>query len=242
MVTLPLLIASLFTFSSPKMAKNVKSDHKDNLVTVLNERGNYTVTGINPSFSGDELRIYHYDDFVIDEIGDDAFDGTTFKSLMMSKSITLVNDSAFDDCGITKMYFTGSEQEYQSLHLIHEFDYVTYYSKDEGFINYWNEHIRPAEDTNICNISKETFNYVYALYKNLSAEDLETVDAYKDVSNAKIGDSMKELIRVFSGSKNAQKKDEWNQTGAITLIIVIAVIGMTSITVFFLLKTRHIID
>lgn len=243
MVILPLLFASLFSLGMPKETKNAKSDYKDMLVTVANERGNYTLMGISPSFSGDEFRIYHYDDLIIDEIDDSAFSGVTFTSLMLTNDVDYINDAAFDTgSSIKRLYFTGSEDEFAELHLNHSFDYVSYYSKDEGFINFWNEKIRKTEDVNICDISKDTFNRLYALYKNLSAEDLVTVDNYKDIAGAKISDSMKELIRVFAGTQPSQKKDEWNQTGAITLIIVVAVLGMTSITIFFLLKTRHIID
>jgi hypothetical protein len=118
---------------------------------------------------------------------------------------------------------------------------ISYYSCDEGFINYWNENIRPNENSNICDITQSTFSEVYSLYKSLSNEDLETVDSYVDLADAKISDSMKELISVFTKTPNAPKNTEWNQTGAITLIMIIAVIGMTSITVFFLLKTKNII-
>ena len=68
------------------------------------------------------------------------------------------------------------------------------------------------------------------------------MDAYTDLAGSTIKDSMKELNRHFATPDGAKKSEEWNQTGAIILIIIIAVIGMTSITVFFLLKTKQIID
>ena len=239
MVTLPLLFAALFSFSSPKPAKNAQGDYKAYLKTELNERGNYTLTSLK-AYNDEEFRIYHYDDLVIDEISDGAFADTTFTSLMLTNSVTHINDAAFTGCKVQKLYFTGSETEYDALNLNGAYQ-VSFYSKDEGFINYWNTNVRPTSDANICNISKATYDYLYALYKNLSAEDLAIVDEYQDSTSAKISASMKELIKHFDGSKKSQKKDEWNQTGAITLIIIIAVIGMTSITIFFLLKTKNII-
>ena len=238
-----LLFASLFMIAPVNKAQNVKEDYKSALITEVNARGNYTLTGVDASFSGSEFRLYHYDDLLIDEVSDTAFNGTTFTSLMLTRSVSYIDDDVFDNAtNIKNLFFTGSESEYQSLNLSHSFTSVSYYAKDEGFIYCWNTKIRPTKDTNICSISKETFNQVYSLYKQLDKKDLQTVDAYVDLAGAKIADSMKQLVNYFSESKPSRKNDEWNQAGAITLIIFIAVLGMTSITVFFLLKTKHIID
>ena len=243
MVIIGLLFASLFALTPVKMAKNVKEDYKSALITQPNERGNYTLIGVDDSSFGSEFRLYHYDDLLIDEVSDTAFNGTTFTSLMLTRSVTYIDDDVFDNASnIKNLFFTGSETEYQSLNLSHSFTGISYYAKDEGFIYFWNTEIRPTKDTNICSISKATFNKVYSLYKQLDKNDLQTVDNYVDLAGAKIADSMKQLVNYFAESKPSRKNDEWNQAGAITLIIFIAVLGMTSITVFFLLKTKHIID
>ena len=91
-------------------------------------------------------------------------------------------------------------------------------------------------------MSKEQYNHVRELYASLSADDKAVVDAYEDAAGSKIKDSIKELNHHFASPNQAKKTEEWDQTGAITLILVIAVIGMTSITIFFLLKTKQIID
>ena len=242
MVILPLLFTSLFAFSLPQAPQNAPSDFKTYLVTEVNERGNYTLTGVN-GFTENEFRLYHYSDLLIDEVSDTAFNGTTFSSIMLTNSVTHINDAVFNNAAnIKKMYFTGSEEEFSSLGLTYEFTSKFYYSKDEGFINYWNKEIRPYANSNICDISKDKFTYVYSLYKNLSNDDLTRVDAHVDYANARIKDSMKELVRVFTSTSPSKKIVEWNQAGAITLIIFIAVLGMTSITVFFLLKTKHLIN
>ena len=80
------------------------------------------------------------------------------------------------------------------------------------------------------------------MYKSLSNDDLAVVDSYVDCSDAKISDSMKELIHHFQEDEPAQQNDEWNQTGAITLITFIAILGMTFISIFYLFKTKHIIN
>ena len=208
----------------------------------LHTEGN-TLVSIDQSFHDDELRIYHYEDLPIDTISDSAFSGTTFSSLMMTRSIAHVNSAAFDNAqNIENMYYTGSEAQYQALGLTHVFTTVRYYAYDEGFINYWDDNIRPTAETNICDMDASTFQEMYRYYRELSDEDLESVNNHTDIAGAKIKDSIKELSNQFVGSNQSQKTEEWNQTGAITLIIFIAVIGMTSITIFFLLKTRNIIQ
>ena len=235
------LFLSLFTITANRSFEP-STDVKNSLITEQNERGNYTLTGITGTFE-DEFRIYHYDDLLIDEVSDDAFNGQTFKTLMLSNSVTHISDTLFANTpSITKMKFTGSEEEYNALNLTTEFAVLSFYAFDEGFINYWNKYVRPGEGSNVCDITPEQFNYVYSLYKNLSGEDLKAVDKYTDLAGAKISDSMKELVKKFVHDGKSQKTTEWNQAGAIKLIIFIAIIGMTSITVFFLLKTKKIIN
>ena len=228
------------SFAVKNTANMAKDDYKSYLVTSLNERNNYTLESIN-GFSGSEFRLYHYDDLVIDEISDTAFSGQTFSTLMLTNSVTHISDAVFENApSITSIKYTGSGEEFNALGL--SFANFSRYSCDEGFMNYWNTYVRPNEDSNICDINKATYQDVYFLYKNLSQDDLNIVNAMTDKAGAKISDSMKELVKLFSDSSGSQKTDEWNQTGAITLIIVVAVIGMTSITIFFLLKTKNIIE
>ena len=234
-------IALLFgsSFAAKDTVNTNKDDYRSYLVTSLNERNNYTLESIS-GFSGSEFRLYHYDDLVIDEISDTAFSGTNFTTLMLTNSVTHITDAVFENApSITSVKYTGSGEEYNALGL--SFSNFARYSCDEGFMNYWNLHVRPNEDSNICDISKTTYQDVYFLYKNLSQEDLNVVNATTDKAGVKISDSMKELVKLFSDSSGSQKTDEWNQTGAITLIIIVAVIGMTSITIFYLLKTKNII-
>ena len=232
-----------FSLLSSAPVKSAPVDYKERLVTSINGRGYYTLNSVNTSGLGNQMRIYHYDDLVIDEVSDSAFSGTSFTSLMLTNSVLYIHDAAFEGTSINKLLFTGSQEEYQSLNLTYFADNkVSYYSLDEGFINYWNKNIRPQEDSNICDISDATFKEVLGLYKNLEEDDLVSVDATKDKAGATIKESMKELMRVFATPEESNHSDEWNQTSAITFIIVIAVLGMTSITIFFLLKTKNIIN
>ena len=236
---LPLLfLASIFGLST-----NVsKDDFKAALNVTSNERGNYTLVSIDDSSLEDELRIYRYDDQLIDEIADNAFSGTSFTSVAISNCVTLIGTNAFaGQTTLTTCNFTGSEEEWNSLNVVYAFNRVNYYAIDEGFINYWVKEVRPTADTNICEITKDQYNFIRELYSDLSAEDKAVVDIYEDLAGSTIKDSIKELNRHFASPEGAKRSEEWNQTGAITLILIIAVIGMTSITIFYLLKTKQII-
>lgn len=236
---LPLMFA-LPIFAMPRFAG--AEDYRSKLETEVNERNNRTLTGITGAV-GNEFRLYHYNDLLIDQVDDNAFVGTMFESLMLTKNVKYINDTAFSNAtNIKNLYYTGSEAEYIELHLEHKFDLVKYYAFDEGFINLWNDKIRKTANDNICDISQDAFEDMYRHYLRLSDEDKNTVNKTDDKAGVKIEASIKELTNHFSGAEKTQKTEEWNQTGAITLIIVIAVIGMTSITIFFLLKTKNIIQ
>lgn len=235
---LPLLLLSSFLAAKPVESGD---KYKNAMNASVNERGNYTLNSIDATGLGSEMRIYRYDDMLIDEISDNAFDGTSFTTLALSNCVTHISDAAFTSTSIQVINYTGSLEEYNALGLTHEFQHVYEYMIDEGFINYWNAYVRPNADSNICSITRETYNKVLSLYLNLSTEDLAVVDSHIDKANVKIKDSIKELNNVFGEITPTKKTEEWNQTGAIILIIFIAVLGMTSITVFFLLKTKNII-
>ena len=207
--------------------------------------GSYRVTSVKDDYKGSsDIRIYRFEENPIDEIADTAFVDTTFTSVVISKDITHINDAVFTNApNITNIYYTGSLEDFAKLNLSFDTNHVYPYSVDEGFINHWNEVIRPNSGINICNdVSRDTYLYTLGLYNRLSKADLDIVNAYEDAAGAKIGDSMKELINHYKESGSQKRSDEWNQTGAITLIIVIAVMGTTSIAIFFLLKTKNIIE
>ena len=239
---IPLLLMTVpFGLSNAKPADtdSYHDSFTSNLVMTDNERGNKTLTGLDNK--NKNVRIYAESE--VDEISAIAFSGATFTDVMISNNVTHITDAVFNNApSITTISYTGSKEEFASLNLSFDINHVSEYSYDEGFINYWNKEIRPEDTSNICNITDQTFSKVYSLYKALEINDKNFVDNYEDKGKAKIKDSMKELIDVFGQTSPSQKNDEWNQTGAITFIIIIALIGMTSITVFFLLKTKKIID
>ena len=224
--------------------EDVRPDYRSFINIEVNERGNYTVTSVKDDYlAASNIRIYKFDENPIDEIADTAFVGTTFDSVVISKDITHINNAVFENAtNIVNIYYTGSLEEFALLNLNFDVNHVYPYSVDEGFINYWNSNIRTNKDINICNITRDQYNQTMTLYNDLIKTDVDVVNNYVDAAGYKISDSIKELIRVFSDIPSPKKKDEWNQTGAITLIIVIAVIGTTAITIFYLLKTKNYIS
>ena len=244
MVKLLSIFSALMLMFKPSIGAEQRPNYKSFLTYSDNERGNQTVTGVASSYkSSDIIRVYSYEDMPVDEIADDAFVDTEFTSFVLSRNISHISDAVFTNApNITHVEYTGSIAEFNALNLSFNINYVSEYAVDEGFIYFWDTVIRPTAETDICTISKDTFNKAYGLYKALIPTDLEVVNAYEDKGGAKIGDSMKVLISLNTNQPSQNQKDEWNQTGAITLIIVISIIGMTSITIFFLFKTKKLID
>ena len=225
---------------------SIGDNYRDAIVagSVDNARGNHTFNKLE-NYTESEFRIYYYEDFVVDEIADEAFkDNTSITTLVISDCVAHITNAVFENApSIQNIKYTGSKENFAGLGLDQKYnDKVVEYAVDEGFINYWNKEIRSESGINICEIGKEKYQKVYNLYINLSEEDRNNVDSYEDVEGAKIKDSMKTLKTFYDEENGARQNEEWNQTGAITLIIFIAVLGMTSITVFFLLKTKNIIQ
>lgn len=190
-----------------------------------------------------EYRIYFNEDEPILSIGDNAFTSCdNIESLMLSTSIETISSLAFNFDDIKTVYYTGSLQDYSSKNFP-SFSYATIYEYafDEGFINYWDTFIRPTSKSNICEISKSTFYTVLDKYQNLSSKDKNFVDNYKDKSGTNIAKSISYLKDFFS--KSGSKSDGvLSQEDTIALIVGIAIFGMTTISIFYMLKMKKIID
>lgn len=243
MVKISSLFASLLFISS--LGAYNQTNYSEAFNYEKNARNTYSISSISTSHLNDtDIRIYQeYNDIVVDEIKDNALNGSMARTLMLSSSITHISDNAFNGMSNLKvLYYTGSSAQFEALNLSYDFEEINYYALDEGFINFWNENIRVEASTDICVIDKTQYAEIISRYNCLSTDDLLVVDNYTDLAGAKIKDSIKQLNSIFASSSNKVEDNEWNQTGAITLIIVIAIIGMTSICVFFLLKERKVID
>ena len=237
-----LLFALPLLFSGLLAQPRLDGGPNPSFVTEQNERGNYTLTGVDSSLYGaSEIRIYYDAEHLIDEVSDTAFNNCSeLTTLMLSYSVTHITDTALSSVNVIQ--YTGSESAFAALNLTGEYT-VRYYAYDEGFIKYWNDEVRPEEKKSICDMTQAEFNKIYVLYSNLLQKDKKVVDNYVDAAGAKISESMAALIKMFKSTQPSKNTTtEWNQSGAITLIIIISVIGMTSICIFFLLKTKQIIS
>ncbi len=238
---LTLIFTNLFLlFVGNTKAPILTEGEEDLFITSLNQEGQVVLSGVNDN-SLNEYRIYASDN--IDVIGENAFKNcTNVSTIMVSSSITSIEKGAFEIASLNTIIFTGSEILWDSYNYSFTKN-IVYYGYDEGFINYWNEVVRPNENTSICDLNYETYVVIKNLYSSLNEEDKAVVDAYKDKNDISIKDSIKFLNSFFNPDTTPSRTtDELKQGTTLRLVIYIAIFGLTSICVFFLLKTKKIID
>ena len=186
------------------------------------------------------LRIYAYKE--VTTIGEHAFDNCDhLMDIMISKTVRTVN-ATFPE-NVTHIAYTGALDDIN-------FDIpnnitVTEYAYDEGFLNYWREYIRPNIDGSICNVKKEHYLKMKTLYQSLQGsqfyKDVNTVNNTADGTGT-IEDSIEFLDNYFGTSNKSQMTEkEISQSVMITLILIIASFGMTSIGLFYFLKDKNVI-
>ena len=222
-----LLLTSLLTAGWTVIHGYTEDFVVDNGVLVsVNDKTNYS------------LRIYAEKN--VTSIAEHAFDDCHFTTMMISTTVREVN--ATFPTELTTIEFTGSREDISFA--IPEGITVVEYADDEGFINYWKEYIRPNINGSICNVSKEHYLKMKSLYNNLGeyAGDLESVNETVDGTGS-IKESVVFLDNYFSGSNKSQiSEKEISQSLMITLILIIASFGMTSIGLFYFLKDRKVIE
>ena len=194
---------------------------------------NHVLMSVNDK-DAEEIRIYKEKEVTV--IDEHAFDGCHFTSIMISTTVIMVNANFTD--GITINY-TGALEDiafsYPNTVTVYE------YACDEGFLNYWTSYIRLDPNGSICDVKKNDYLKMKELYRSLSEEDVEVVDAIKDGSGT-IKNSIKYLDSLFGNvSPSPVKEKEVSQSVMITLILIIASFGMTSIGIFYFLKDRKMI-
>lgn len=195
---------------------------------------NHVLTEVNDK-TANEIRIYENKE--VTSIAADAFNDCQFTSIMISKTVTAV-DAAFPH-NVT-IYFTGSSEEV--LFNIPNDATLIEYGCDEGFMNYWVTYIRPNIDGTICNVSRANYLRMRQLYNNLTNYDQGVVEAKEDGTGT-VKDSIAYLDNYFGKGQSSQSIGrEIPQSVMLTLILIIASFGMTSIGIFYLLKDRKIIE
>ena len=248
---LPLLPLLFMNSPYSKMETISVSNNEYLTLTLLSDNKHYAVTGIDSEYlDRDNYRIYssynsnHGDDQIvsISQISSHVFSSCTSTSisLMISNGITVIEEDALEN--ISEIHFTGSEEEWNEYSLTFNGN-VSFYEYDEGFINYWDEYVRPNSSSDICDIGKSAYLTLKNKYNSLLSNDRIVVDAYKDKAGQTIRSSMLYLADYFNSSNNSNgSQTTLNQDTTIGLIVSIAIFGMTTISIFYLLKRKNIIS
>ena len=227
---LGLLLASLFTTTAwYRTDYSIEVTVEDHVLTSVNDK------------ESKHVRIYENSGAT--SIDEHAFDGCEFTTLMVTNAIR-ENHAEFPNT-LTTLEYTGALEDIKFA--IPDNVTVVEYACDEGFLNYWNEFIRPNIDGSICNVNKEHYVKMKLLYSQLKNRndyanvDSETVETTKDGTGT-IRDSIRFLDSYFGNSNKSQMGEkEISQSVMITLILIIASFGMTSIGLFYFLKDRNVI-
>ena len=118
--------------------------------------------------------------------------------------------------------------------------------ESDNFLTYWKEDFR-KDDTGkiiaICDITYSQYREMYGKYAALTVEERNVINATPDYEQGyTIQDSIKQLISMYSSTPKSNERMTLNQTTTITIVVSIAVFGMSTICVFFVLKNNKIID
>lgn len=115
----------------------------------------------------------------------------------------------------------------------------------EDFLNEWNNTVRPTDDFDPCSgLSRSQFESLKQKLHSLSEEDQTYVLSQKDGNTSlTIGETFKTLEKLFSQPAAQSRGDgEISESAAIGIIISVSLVGMTAICVFYMFKTKEIID
>ena len=244
---LPLLL-SMFYLSAPQVLN--MSSHRSGEYLEFSEKQDHTyqIDALNNESLG-EYRLYskyeiNNEEYIITSVNDDLFDNINQNFvLMISNNLTGYTNALFSNEHLLQINFTGSKDEWDALNLNVTKD-VFYYENDEGFINYWNDIIRPDNNTDVCSMSKDDYIVLKEKYNDLIAEDKAYVDDYVDKANQSIADTMNYLSKYFTEEEktNNQTKKNLPQDMTIGIIVSVAIFGMTTISIFYILKQQKIIN
>ncbi|MCQ2802189.1 MAG: hypothetical protein MJ225_00655 [Bacilli bacterium] len=114
--------------------------------------------------------------------------------------------------------------------------------ESDEFLDYWENDFRK---TPTCDVKYEDFMVMITKYQALSSADKEIVDNTTDVRDGcKIKEVITTLVNRFYRitPQNTDKKDTLTKSTTIIIIVSVAVFGMSTISVFFILKNKKVID
>jgi len=98
----------------------------------------------------------------------------------------------------------------------------------------------------VCGTTKEQYNELIALYSALSQDEKEEVNAIKDTYDPDytIGEEMKEIVRLYFSPQSISEapKPKLDQKTTIIIASVVSIVGMSAISVLFILRNNKFIE
>lgn len=137
---------------------------------------------------------------------------------------------------VATSFVSDSNNTYVAVH--------AYSDAINAFLTRFNE-IR-EEQQSICDTTKDQYNELIALYSALSQDEKEEVNAMIDTNdhNYTIGEQMKEIIRLYFSPQSISEapKPKLDQKTTIVIACVVSIVGMSAISVLFILRNNKFIE
>ena len=121
-------------------------------------------------------------------------------------------------------------------------------SESEEWTNFMNKYNaeRAAHSDSVCDIPKDACDEILALYNKLSAEEKLSLNSIKDSldDSFTIGQAINELLKKYYPSKEESDRptDKISQSTAIIIVVVVSIVGMSAISVLYILKKDKVIE
>lgn len=117
----------------------------------------------------------------------------------------------------------------------------------EDFIEDWYRIVRRSDDFDPCGsegLTRSQYQTIKNLLAKLSQEDQDYVLSQNDGNTGNtIQKTFQTLETIFSGTPVQSRGDnEITQSAAVGIILTVSIVGMTAICIFYIFKTKEIID
>ncbi len=116
-------------------------------------------------------------------------------------------------------------------------------SATDSFVSYWKSEFKP-EGVRACDISKEKYLEMMDRYLDLTKDEQAEVNIVNDLEEGyTIGDVIKTLVNKYYPNQQSIKdeKPKLDQRSIIIIASVISIVGMSAISVLYILKNRKLI-
>lgn len=121
-------------------------------------------------------------------------------------------------------------------------------SAKQAFLDRFTEILDGYYDNgkSVCDVKRSEYLELVDLYSQLSKEEREEVNQmpYEKAGDYTIEDLMNEIIRIHYGTKETSgaPKQKLDQSTTIIIAVVVSIVGMSGISVLFILKKDNYIE